>query len=31
MKDDFRFKNPRGVLKIWAEREFMNLKRYADY
>ncbi|CAJ0596608.1 unnamed protein product [Cylicocyclus nassatus] len=27
VKDDFRFKNPRGVLKIWAEREFMNLTR----
>ncbi|XGW14423.1 hypothetical protein V3C99_000605 [Haemonchus contortus] len=27
VKDDFRFKNPRGVLKIWAEREFMNLSR----
>ncbi|KAL6725811.1 hypothetical protein Aduo_007839 [Ancylostoma duodenale] len=29
VKDDFRFKNPRGVLKIWAEREFMNLNRMA--
>uniref|UniRef100_A0A8R1HHB3 Serine/threonine-protein kinase RIO3 n=1 Tax=Caenorhabditis japonica TaxID=281687 RepID=A0A8R1HHB3_CAEJA len=29
VKDDFRFKNPRGVLKIWAEREFMNLSRMA--
>ncbi|KHJ75484.1 RIO1 family protein [Oesophagostomum dentatum] len=29
VKDDFRFKNPRGVLKIWAEREFMNLTRMA--
>ncbi|KJH45198.1 RIO1 family protein [Dictyocaulus viviparus] len=27
VKDDFRFKNPREVLKIWAEREFMNLSR----
>lgn len=27
VKEDFRFKNPRGVLKIWAEREFMNLSR----
>jgi RIO kinase 3 len=30
VKDDFRFKNPRGVLKIWAEREFMNLKRMTN-
>uniref|UniRef100_A0A0K0CWR3 non-specific serine/threonine protein kinase n=1 Tax=Angiostrongylus cantonensis TaxID=6313 RepID=A0A0K0CWR3_ANGCA len=27
VKDDFRFKNPRQVMKIWAEREFMNLSR----
>ncbi|UMM24475.1 hypothetical protein L5515_004692 [Caenorhabditis briggsae] len=31
VKDDFRFKNPRGVLKIWAEREFMNLSRMAKH
>ncbi|EGT33672.1 hypothetical protein CAEBREN_24910 [Caenorhabditis brenneri] len=31
VKDDFRFKNPRGVLKIWAEREFMNLTRMAKH
>lgn len=29
VKDDFRFKNPRGVLKIWAQREYMNLSRMA--
>lgn len=28
VKDDFRFKNPRRVMKIWAEKEFLNLKRY---
>ncbi|PAV88485.1 hypothetical protein WR25_23113 [Diploscapter pachys] len=27
VKDDFRFKNPRRVLKIWAEKEYMNLMR----
>ncbi|KAH7695614.1 atypical/RIO/RIO3 protein kinase [Aphelenchoides avenae] len=27
VKDDFRFKNPRRVLRIWAEKEFMNLQR----
>ncbi|KAI1726887.1 RIO1 family domain-containing protein [Ditylenchus destructor] len=27
VKDDFRFKNPRCVMKIWAEKEFMNLQR----
>jgi RIO kinase 3 len=27
VKDDFRFKNPRRVLKIWAEKELMNLSR----
>lgn len=27
VKDDIRFKNPRKVLKIWAEREYMNLLR----
>ncbi|KAL3087754.1 hypothetical protein niasHT_029518 [Heterodera trifolii] len=26
VKDDFRFKNPRRVMKIWAEKEFLNLK-----
>ncbi|VDN04180.1 unnamed protein product [Thelazia callipaeda] len=25
--DDYRFKNPRRVLRIWAEREYTNLKR----
>ncbi|VDD87641.1 unnamed protein product [Enterobius vermicularis] len=25
--NDYRFKNPRGVLRIWAEKEFMNLHR----
>lgn len=28
VKDDFRFKNPRRVMKVWAEKEFLNLKRY---
>lgn len=28
VKDDYRFKNPRKVLKVWAEREMMNLARY---
>ena len=27
--NDYRFKNPRGVLRIWAEKEFMNLHRFA--
>uniref|UniRef100_A0A914XSY8 Serine/threonine-protein kinase RIO3 n=1 Tax=Panagrolaimus superbus TaxID=310955 RepID=A0A914XSY8_9BILA len=27
VKDDFRFKNPRRVMKVWAEKEFLNLKR----
>ncbi|KAI6182844.1 Serine/threonine-protein kinase RIO3 [Aphelenchoides bicaudatus] len=27
VKDDFRFKNPRSVLKIWTEKEFLNLRR----
>jgi len=27
VKDDFRFKNPRRVMKVWAEKEFMNLQR----
>lgn len=27
VKHDFRFKNPRGVLKVWAEKEYMNLQR----
>lgn len=27
VKNDFRFKNPRRVMKIWAEKEFMNLQR----
>ncbi|CAD6188123.1 unnamed protein product [Caenorhabditis auriculariae] len=31
VKDDFRFKNPRGVLRIWAEREFMNLMRMTKW
>ncbi|MFH4976162.1 hypothetical protein AB6A40_002871 [Gnathostoma spinigerum] len=25
--DDYRFKNPRRVLRVWAEKEFMNLNR----
>ena len=28
VKNDFRFKNPRRVMKIWAEKEFLNLQRY---
>jgi serine/threonine-protein kinase RIO1 len=28
VKDDFRFKNPRSVMKVWAEKEFMNMKRF---
>ncbi|CAI4228989.1 unnamed protein product [Auanema sp. JU1783] len=31
VKDDFRFKNPRSVLKIWAEKEYMNLKRMNNH
>ncbi|CEF64854.1 Serine/threonine-protein kinase RIO3 [Strongyloides ratti] len=27
VKDDFRFKNPRHVLKVWTLREFLNLRR----
>uniref|UniRef100_A0A0N5BHT8 Serine/threonine-protein kinase RIO3 n=1 Tax=Strongyloides papillosus TaxID=174720 RepID=A0A0N5BHT8_STREA len=27
VKDDFRFKNPRHVLKVWAVKEFLNLRR----
>ena len=27
VKDDFRFKNPRRVMKVWAEKEHLNLKR----
>jgi len=27
VKDDFRFKNLRRVMKIWAEKELMNLQR----
>ncbi|KAI6203320.1 Serine/threonine-protein kinase RIO3 [Aphelenchoides besseyi] len=27
VKDDFRFKNPRSVLRIWAIKEMMNLQR----
>ncbi|TKR65263.1 hypothetical protein L596_025690 [Steinernema carpocapsae] len=27
VKDDFRFKNPRKVLRVWAEKEYMNLHR----
>uniref|UniRef100_A0AC34Q5C1 Serine/threonine-protein kinase RIO3 n=1 Tax=Panagrolaimus sp. JU765 TaxID=591449 RepID=A0AC34Q5C1_9BILA len=27
VKDDFRFKNPRRVMKVWAEKEFLNLRR----
>lgn len=25
--DDYRFKNPRRVLRVWAKREFINLQR----
>jgi RIO kinase 3 len=28
-KDDYRFKNPRKLLKIWAEKEKLNLRRMA--
>ena len=28
VKDDFRFKNPRRVMKVWAEKEYLNLQRY---
>jgi hypothetical protein len=28
VKNDFRFKNPRRVMKIWAEKEFLNLQRF---
>ena len=27
VKDDFRFKNPRRVMKVWAEKEYLNLQR----
>jgi len=27
VRDDFRFKNPRRVLRVWAEKELMNLVR----
>lgn len=27
VKDDFRFKNPRHVLKVWSLKEFLNLRR----
>uniref|UniRef100_A0A0N4Z9B9 non-specific serine/threonine protein kinase n=1 Tax=Parastrongyloides trichosuri TaxID=131310 RepID=A0A0N4Z9B9_PARTI len=27
VKDDFRFKNPGHILTVWAEKEFLNLKR----
>ncbi|KAE9549916.1 hypothetical protein FO519_006881 [Halicephalobus sp. NKZ332] len=27
VKDDFRFRNPRRVMKIWAEKEYLNLQR----
>jgi len=27
IKDDYHFKNPRSILKIWTEREYMNLQR----
>lgn len=27
VKNDFRFKNPRRVMKVWAEKEFLNLQR----
>jgi serine/threonine-protein kinase RIO1 len=28
VKNDFRFKNPRRVMKVWAEKEFLNLQRF---
>jgi serine/threonine-protein kinase RIO1 len=27
VKEDFRFKNPRSILKIWTEKEYLNLMR----
>ncbi|VDN39469.1 unnamed protein product [Gongylonema pulchrum] len=27
VQDDYRFKNPRRVLRVWAEKEFTNLNR----
>lgn len=27
VQNDYRFKNPRRVLRVWAEKEFMNLHR----
>ncbi|CAD5207100.1 unnamed protein product [Bursaphelenchus okinawaensis] len=27
IKNDFRFKNPRNILKVWATKEYMNLQR----
>lgn len=27
VKDDYRFRNPRKILKIWAEKELFNLER----
>lgn len=31
VRDDFRFKNPRRVMKIWAEKEFLNMKRLTGF
>ncbi|OZC11498.1 RIO1 family protein [Onchocerca flexuosa] len=28
VQDDYRFKNPRRVLRIWAEKEYANLNRH---
>lgn len=28
VQDDYRFKNPRKIMKIWAEKEMLNLNRY---
>uniref|UniRef100_A0A8R1Y0B6 Serine/threonine-protein kinase RIO3 n=1 Tax=Onchocerca volvulus TaxID=6282 RepID=A0A8R1Y0B6_ONCVO len=28
VQDDYRFKNPRRVLRIWAEKEYTNLNRH---
>ena len=29
MKDEFKKQNPRIIIKIWAEKELANLKKYA--
>uniref|UniRef100_A0A1I8EUZ4 Serine/threonine-protein kinase RIO3 n=1 Tax=Wuchereria bancrofti TaxID=6293 RepID=A0A1I8EUZ4_WUCBA len=30
VQDDYRFKNPRRVLRIWAEKEYTNLNRHVS-